>query len=415
MPSGPQHSGVAVLAYNALASWQKEPWKGKEDELSRFSILPDDLFASDYADYCILPDGNAIPHGPTDRFAMVPFSSGYDRSLTRDVFSYYTGRMVAALSSGNIRESIAFGGILAHYIADGCHPAHLWNNLSIYSLLPPPAGKYWQMHRSLDSVSVRADLCRGISPRLLGLDIRETVFNTVDEYERMVQWGKTRLVPAVNALYAEDQGGAEIHINTCYKKAAGLLSSLWNTAFCIASGRFEDNEIESLKEVKLNRTVPVNAFTVDPYFFYPLMDYDCDGKGNLVPLTIKAGVQGGGRMMEFADGIAMTFGYVMYEIPANLFTKIRVKAGVSPLTAREGEAVFRIIDAKTPPVYRDAHNTLVDCGGDILYESGIMTGKDAYTDIEVNPGDAELITLFVECPGKNKNIHAIWAEPVLVK
>ncbi len=111
----------------------------------------------------------------------------------------------------------------------------------------------------------------------------------------------------------------------------------------------------------------------------------------------------------------MSFGHVVYEIPPSLYKKISVKAGLSPAAGEESEVVFRIIDAKTPPVYRDAHNVIVDYGGAVLYESRTMAENDSCVNIEADLNEAGIITLSVECTGKNKKTHAVWGEPVLLK
>jgi hypothetical protein len=415
MPAGYQHSVISLQAYKILDSWEKKLWQGREKEISYFAPLPDGP-PPEYEKYCILPNGKAVPHGPTDKYwTAVPFVSDYNRDVTRYVLSHYINRMIDSLLSKDISASLIYGGILSHYIADSSHPAHIWNNLSIYNLLPPPEGRYWQLHRLLDNLPVSPDVSEGIISRLLGLDVEETIFHVVSEYEKMVQWGKSKLVPIVNALYSGDEKTAEMHVNTCYKKTVGLLSSLWHTIFSIAFNRRQKAEVDSLKEVRLNELVPVTAFTVDPYFFYPLIDSDCDGKGNLVPLSLKVRKSGNSQIKRFSAGIAMTFGYLLYEIPPSLFKKISVKVGISPLDGKKSEAVFKIIDAKTPPVYRDAHRVLVNCGGRVIYKSARMTGKDVFERVDTELGKADLITLFVECLGENKNIHAVWADPLLLK
>ncbi len=278
MPGGQQHSAVSLQAYELLNSWEKDLWKVEAEKISYFSGLPDALFAPDYKDYCAVRPEKDFPHGPTDsQWTTSIFRADYDRGPTKYMLESYIKRMASAVSDKDFEAFTAF----ADYIADSCHPSHLVNNSLIYKLFPPPRGRYWQIHRMLDSISINQTFPEGIMPVLLGLDVEEIVFHAVNKYEKMVEWGISKLAPALDAVYSGDEKKAEMHVDSCYKKAVSLLCSIWHSVFCTSCNRFSSNEKDALREVKLNKLNPLTAFTVDPYFFYPLFDNDCDSNGNL--------------------------------------------------------------------------------------------------------------------------------------
>ena len=64
-------------------------------------------------------------------------------------------------------------------------------------------------------------------------------------------------------------------------------------------------------------------------------------------------------------------------------------------------------------VYEEGEKKIVDYGGPIVYDSGVIRGADPARDIAIPVNKAGNITLIVECP--EENTQAIWAEPVVIK
>ena len=432
---GIAHATLTECIFHILPQWEQEFWKEHQTNSARYASLPDDIANNLHARYCRLPlpyadqdiaarrmpfcrqPDNAIdiPHGPTDaQFAMAPFAPCYQRASAAYVIDFYFRKMIESLAAGNSHESFIYASVLAHYIEDCSHPIHSVDNPEVYEYLPPPPGKYWQLHRIMDNIPADPIQLMQARPRLLGLSIEEAIFHAVSDYETMLATTKGTLIPLVSAFYAgAGEPQMKTLLNDCFFKAVELTASLWHTAHAIAAKRFDTREVAGLQTVALNGIRPLYAFTIDPYFFAPLVDGDCDEQGNRIPLRLHDS-RGQSGTRELRGGLAMAFGFVVYDIPPGIYHEFQATIGLSSVTKPPGGAIFKVVRGG-PPVYEKYHTKLVTYGGPVVFESGVIRPDDPAQNVAVSLGDAARITLMVEGSEGIAKLHAIWGEPMLVK
>lgn len=419
---GIAHKVISKIAYDVLPKWEKEFWQDEAVNIVKYASLPDEVTNPKCKEFCMMPNGAYIPHGPTDeQFTMVPFVQSYNRKSTIYVVDYYFKKVVDAIARHKSGESIIWAAVLGHYIEDSSHPIHIVDNTQVYDFFPPPKGKYWQLHRFLDDVPVDEPSLKQVLPQLLGLTVEEAIFHIVSRYEKMVACAKGKLAPLVMKYYAcEDLESLKELLGECYLQAAHLTASIWHTAHSIANNRFEPRESEELKTVKLNDMAPAYQFTIDPYFFTPLFNNDCNGKGNKIPIVFPARQNIDGKAQKYDNGIAMNFGYVGYDIPPRVYREFRTRVGVLSPVPEKISFVFKVVLDGGPPRYADYHTRLLDYGGPVVYDSGALTAEDTVKEIVVSLGNTPKLTLLAErsllAGGSNaQNVHAIWAAPLLLK
>lgn len=399
-------------AYDSLPAWEREFWKEQREEIAKHSLTPDRYFADKprYARYCEMPNGRVIPHGPTDEkgttciFVKSPCLESH-----RYAIEYYLGKLVETIQAGDSAESAIFAGVFGHFIQDSSQPAHLMHNDFLYSLVRAPKGKYRHLHRELDDADPDVKALRKIRPRLLGTTVAEAAFQLRAGYERMQQDALCQLVPLVKAAYAQDKKAMTRAITDTYRIATALTASAWHSAHCIARGEFDNKEADGLRVVRLNHVPYSQGFTMDPYGFKPLLDFASDGRGNTVPLRLKVHR----KSVRFTDGIAMTWGNVVYDIPRGIYREFRAKIGILSTEPAASQTIFKVVLDGGPVVYEEGEKAILDHGGPIAFDSGEVRGRDSARDIAVPLGKAAKLTLITECPGENT--HSLWVEPVLIK
>ena len=416
MPSS-QHILMGKYAYDSLPAWEQNFWKGQREKIAKNSLAPDQYYANKakLAQYCIMPNGVVIPHGPTDKdWGTLPFVHSCCLENHRYVIEYYLGKLVETISAGDSSESAMFAAVFGHFLQDSSQPAHLVHNDLLYTLVPRPEEQYRHLHRDLDDADPDEYILKQIKPRLLGRTISEAAFHLRIEYETMIQRALTQLVPMISAAYTGDKKAMSRSITQLYKTATFLTASAWHTAHCIAKQKFDKGNLDKLQVVRLNKVPYSHGFTLDPYGFHPLLDCACDGKGNIIPLTLKVkGENGCEKTATFINGIAMTWGNVEYDIPRGIYNEFQVKIGLLSSVPEQSKAIFKVILDGKPVVYEEAMATILDYGGPIVFDSEVITGRDTARDIVIPLGKAAKITLITECP--EENTHALWVEPVLVK
>ena len=403
-------------AFRSLPSWQRAFWKDQAERMPEYCLLPDEYYTNkeELRKYCVMPNGRAIPHGPTDEsWTSLPFAWEQSSGSQRYVIDYYISALVNAIESGDAAGSAMFAGVLGHYLQDSSQPGHVVHNQYLYDLVPRPAGQYRHLHRDLDDADPHEAALESVRPILLGTHPAEAAFHLSVRHQRMVRQAVGRLVPMIHAVYSGDRAERDRLITDCYATATMLTASAWYTAHCIAGGRFQDREVQHLRIVKLNQIIPSHGFTIDPYGFAPLMDHATDGRGNTIPLSLNVAGPDGIIARTFTDGIAMTWGNVQYDFPPKLYEDFRAKIGLLGSAENQSEVVFKVVLGGGPVVYEESAARILDYGGPIAYDSGCVCSADAARDVVVPLNAAGGITLISECPGPNG--HALWVDPVLRK
>ncbi len=412
-----QHCLMSRYALDALPAWEREFWRDRHGEIAANTLVPDSYFhdKEKFAKYCVMDNDQVIPHGPTDdRYTTCAFAQSRSFEPHRHTIGYYLGKLVETIGAGDSAESAMFAGVFAHFLQDSSQPAHLIHNDWLYQLVAKPEGRYLHLHREFDDADPDTDVLAQIEPCLLGTTIAEASFRLRAQFEAMMEKSLQAVVPMISAAYAGDKAAMTAAITGPYQTATLLTASAWHTAHCIAARRFDDAELQQLKRIPLSSVPYTSGFSIDPYGFRPLMDAVADGHGYTVPLSliVKSG-DDRGEPTSFAEGIAMTWGDIVYDIPGGVYGELRAKIGLLSSVADDAQAIFKTVLDGAPVVYEEGEKKILDYGGPIVYDSGVITGVDAARDIVIPLGEAERITLIVECPAENT--QSLWVEPVLVK
>ena len=416
MPCG-QHILMGKSSFDSLPGWERDLWSGQRERLAANCLVPDQYYTNkeQYGRYCVMPNGVVVPHTPTDaKWTMAPFIWEHCPESYSYVIEYYLGKLIETIAAGDVDEAVMFAGVFGHFLQDSSQPAHLVHNDWLYTLVSRPSGRYRHLHRDLDDADPDEEALKEVRPRLLGTSLAEAASQLRAEYEKMIQAAMAQLVPMITAAYAQDEAAMSLAITGSYRAAAAITASAWHTAHCVAARRFDDDEVRDLETVRLNRVPYYFGFTIDPYGFRPLMDFACDREGNTVPLVLRVkGAKGGAKQRSFADGIAMSWGNVQYDIPGGVYERFLARIGVLSSEPAHAGAVFKVVLSGGPVVYEPGLATVLDYGGPIAFDSGVLTAAAPAIEIAVQLDGATGITLIVECP--DEPTHALWVEPVLIK
>ena len=414
---GKQHILMSRCAFDTLPVWEREFWQDHREGIAHNSLVPDEYFHNKekFAKYCVMDNGQVIPHGPTDdQWSTCVFARSQSCEPHRYTIGYYLGKLVETIGAGDRAESAMFAAVFSHFLQDCSQPAHLVHNDWLYQLVEQPEGRYLHLHRHFDDADPDEQVLKQIKPSLLGTTVAEASFRLRARYESMIQKSLASLVPMIFAAYAGDRSAMTRAITGPYRTATDLTASAWHTAHCIAAQKFEDSELERLSQVPLGSVPYTSGFTIDPYGFRPLMDAAADGQGRTLPLSLNVECDDGRRKaVSFLKGIAMSWGNIVYDIPGGIYREFRAKIGLLSSVADDAQAIFKVVLDAAPVVYEEGEKKIVDYGGPIVYDSGVIRGADPARDIAIPVDKAGNITLIVECP--EEDTQAIWAEPVVIK
>ena len=339
---GEMHKKMGLVSYNSLPEWQKVWWnfslddttgiynkkfKSKEKKISQYCLIVDDLWnkwkKKEYKKYLLFKE-KSIPHGPVDRnFNQVWVTkeehNQYNFFL---VLKYYTERFIEALKNEDFDISVVFAGILAHIIQDSCWPSHSISNTKFYEFYPC-SSRIPHFHTIIDEVNVSPEKCK---PILLGVSVEEIAFRLWAMVENHILWCKNNLFKILDAAYkGKDKLLGKLMQPSC-DKAVEIVSSLWYSSICVATGKYKEDEKENLKEISLTKLIPYFSHPGGKYPFIIKNHSVVDGK--FKPLYIKEN----GKIKKVKQGLGLTsFVSAKYLIESSVFKRFKCKVGFSPV------------------------------------------------------------------------------------
>lgn len=429
------HNQLGAVSFNSLPQWEQDLWESQRNLIPEYCAMPDDhlVVQNDFeqeeklSPYCVLPDGKAIPHGPCDdNYTLCIFSNNHSRRARHEVIHYYLGKVISLMRNQELEEAAKFGGVLAHYLQDGCSPGHVINNLLLNKLYPPQSGQTFHYHRIMDSWSFEPPLTN-ISPKLFGGTLDEAVFNLCSEYDKSVSFALSKVCPFVEAIQKVDKKQANKISNELNAKAILLTVSTWHTAFCIAYEKFERQEVVNLNTINLGDRIPIEEFgekysreellkygikfhetkyveadpwrskmSNDPYPFEPIDGMATDGKGKTFPLILSRQT----KDIEFEKGFASGgASMLVFEAPGKLYKEFRVSAGIHPISPDDSKASFAVLRGQK-------ENPFV---------ANVKCSKENPSHEFIVPLDEDCKTITLIVTEGNPGVHAIWANPRLIK
>jgi len=433
------HDTLGKISYNMLPEWERQLWAGQRDMIPEYCFFPDTHLSvqlepdkeKTLRKYCVMSNGKPVPHGPCDDdYRSCVFSNYHSRKTRNFVIGYYLKKMVNLLKKRNFEEAAKFGGVFAHYLQDSSCPGHVINNLLVNRLFPPENGKYWHYHRIIDSWPCKEEEII-VRPVLMGTSIEEAVFHICAEQDRVISSALSLLCPLITSIRKNDRKNSDLICRKLNSAAVRFGSSGWHTAFCIAFGKFLRSEKKLLEKVILSNNIPINEvgdeysreklirhgidfyetkyeeadpsrsrLSSDPYPFEPVPDCAFDGHGRTIPLALN--IHGKNKLTRktFKNGIAAgTYSILTFEVPGRIFREFRVLCGIHPITNTDEKAGFAVFCEQS-------------------LQKAFIGGRISKNDPPVEftiplRTDCKTISLIVS--GGTPGIHAVWANPLLIK
>ena len=416
-------------AFALLPRWQQEKWKSARQAMSgEYCGIPDFYYTNQrkYEKYCKLPNGKLIPHALTNKaFNNFPSFSrdvpDYDNNLY--VISYYLQKIVGLMHQGEYHESAVFAATFAHYLQDAVCPGHAMENSLFPALLPFPKGKYWHLHRVIESTYLKQEDLISVKPVLLGATVREAAYNLLNKLLNDVNISLGLIIPHIQAIY---QGNVKKHdkiIMQWSRLSVSLAVSAYYTAFCIAAKRFSADELDQLKLINLSDIPYFNRFTVwqkfgepldlmshDPYMFEPLRDHALKRNDNAsqvmktVPLSVF--IKQGRRLVKqtFARGFgAAGRSRITLRIDGHIHAGLQTTFGIHSMIKSTKKEVFKIL------IGSDVNHMK-----EVFTSGPVACGAPARTIQLSFNRQAKYLRLATE--GKLKDyLQIVWADPVLIR
>lgn len=417
MADGRGHSLMTKAAYQALPDWEHALWDAELESLAgEYCMYGDSYFGSGRqvaAPYMEMPNGeNPMAPWTLRTFTKKEFGDffrcGYYDQV-RYVLEYYVASIAGTLKEGKTRDAAKFAGVLAHFIEDSSCPPHaLGTELStdlylIKRLMPAPCQRkrVKNFHTILESEYESFSLS-GYVPRLMGTTPAEASFLLLERFADMVETSIEQILSMVTAFYDDEPAELRRRLTTTAIQASEMLADALHTAACIAFQQFENEALDAISEVRVNRLTAREQTGWAPYpYNYPeIRNSNVSLADGYEPVDLSLNVDG--DPLSFSDGFGIGAPFHMtYSIPVGTYRSFKSFIGLHPeLNGDENAVVFEV---------------LLD--GHVAYNSGEIRNHNA-RGINVELKEARVLTLSTEsCNGDKftSSGQAVWGSPRLEK
>lgn len=420
--------GLIVLGYLHVSGWG-----GPHAAITKagLEMLPTEqkaILGDEYvrlvSTYCIIPD---IIH--KDK-TLAPFATMYSspgvvcpanlhlpaqQPENLAILRYFMGKAVAALRDGDISQAAKFTGTLCHAIEDWSCPAHAAPGDNMFTLfqqfLPPPDSmKNKLLHGPIEANKLNVVIAN-YKPQLLGTTVDEAAFTLLHRVNEGTVLARAQIIPIIQGIYAGDTNAVIAAQMKSATAGARLVADAVHTIIALGTQKEGTGNQALLATVDISPFFPLEAidlffaqakFLTSPYWGHAHHGFVLAGGTNAVPLKLRVDENGVVMAKEFSSGISTGSGAhssLTYLMPANVFKRFTVFAGLHPELGAKGGAEFSVI------------------GNGKLLEKACVTG-----DQPAHPFACDLVSvtnlqlLVTATKGSDaKSNYAIWAEPRLVK
>ncbi|MCX6992570.1 MAG: hypothetical protein NT011_05420 [Kiritimatiellaeota bacterium] len=438
------HAGFGCLAFDALPAWQKElfkpdmrpaalakPYLPKEGILSPrektgfLCSIMDLVYYDECRPYATFPDGRWIPHCPPDENRQAAGASGNSPSpvVSVEIIEMLMNKMIEAVRRDDWEEAIRHGGALGHFVQEPFTPGHCINADLLQQLFPDPDhSRHIRLHYAFDCGTTDFE---PLAPILMGNSVPEAALRMQVEIDRGIRQAKTLAGSIIRLLYDQEhhpRAAREALLAGQSQAATWLTSCAWYTAICIAQGRFDKSELQTLQTIDLTRLVP---------YFWHHCDYTELLPGCLVKDSRKIPIhvfskntKGSPEEQLIVNGFGMG-GHMgcKFFVNGDIYRRFHCQVGL-PSRHAEGQSAntrteFRVeIDRQLNKVYSED----LKYGGQVLTRVPLHPGREAQV-IDVDITGARALMLVSECqPYRDRQgllqwdiPHVAVCEPVLSK
>ena len=418
------HSMISRVACELLPDWQQQLLKNDTEMFAqRYCSYPDIASEADALPY-IMPN----PPGTDSDTAILHNPAGREQNWL--VFEFYVPRIAHAFEAGETTEGMRWFGSLAHYLEDSMAPAHVAygqstfpdgsgfiSQLDFFLRFMPDSDriKPGTLHGILDDPpftieDLRASV-KGYRPRVLGRGVLDTQFVLAEEHQRHYESANKHTIPMILAVANNDQQALIDHGVACAAHAIKLVADALYTFLCIAHNRFSPQEqVELAQDLNLADFTPISGQA----FRWGRKNYNgrffrnaSGGIGEdrypvnlgLYPLQLKM-PDGKIRNFEKGFGVGAETTYT-FLLPPGAFHGFKVWVGNHAEIGAKGTSKYEV---------------LLD--GQVVSSSIWIEGPTTPAQLlEVPLGRAKRLTFHTMGKGEYTmgNVHAVWAEPKLVR
>ena len=413
------HSAITRAAVSVLPQWMRDRLGSEAQRLARtYCAYPDHYWGDAEKREQIGPYTYFIDGVQFHYFDHLDGDPARVCSVLQQGATYYFEQARDCWHRGDVAGAVKFLGVLAHAIQDQGCPLHAMEGpnaktgwILLKELIQPVVGEF-ETNAAMLMGTCR---CTGVTidgyrPRLLGTTPAEAAFHLHERYWSILNTTRSRVVPFLQATVAGDTDRADELGLQMGRQCARVTADILYTGLCMGDQRFPDSQVAPLGRVDLASLTPVAVPKVlsPPYRFMALVrGASLDMDRRRVPLRLR---DANGHVATYDRGLGTgchSRYTIAYRIPAGVYDRLTVVAGLHADLARDAGVRLRILlgtrmdDATegrvvfdSGPITEHSPAQTVDLpvheGGDILFQGEDTTGQWA------NPGN-----------------HIVWAEPTL--
>jgi hypothetical protein len=401
------HQAITKAAITVLPAWQQDALGDEREKLSH--------------DYCLIPDRVGIDK-ENAKFAAMDSRPGEVYLLNLhlpaqqpenlETLRYFMDKAVAALKAGKTKDAARFMGTICHMLEDYGSPAHTVPGDNMFTLLqqflpPPDRMKGKLLHGPIESGDL-AVVITSYRPRLLGTSVDEAAWRLLHRAHEAIINARSTTIPIIQALYADD---AKAVLSGQMKAAtldAQVVADAFYTILCLGAEKFDAAGRESLRSVGIGSFFPLEAvnlyfpqseFSGSPNWGYTHSAVVLEGGTKEVPLKLRIEKDGALVEKEFTDGLSPSMNKsVTYLLPAGVYERFTVLAGLHPELGAQGRVAFTIK------------------GDGKQLATVTLSGDEPAHHFNCDLAGVTRLQLVVTSRGPHaKSNYAIWAELMLVK
>ncbi len=420
--------GLILLGCLHVSGWGAPHAAITKAGLETLTAEQKDIFGDEYArlisTYCIIPD---IIH--KDK-ALAPFATLYSspgvvqpanlhlpaqQPENYAILRYFMEKAVDAFKAGNSTDAAKFTGTLCHAIEDWSCPAHTAPGDNMFTLfqqfLPPPDSmKNKLLHGPIEANKLNVVIADH-TPQLLGTTVDEAAFRLLHRVNEGTVLARAQIIPIIQGIYAGDTNAVIAAQMKSATAGARIVADAVHTIIALGTQKGETGNQALLATVDISSFYPLEAidlffaqakFLSSPYWGHAHHGYVLAGGTNAIPLKLLVADNGAVTTNEFASGVSTGSGAnssLTYLVPAHVFKRFSVLAGLHPELGAKGGAEFSVIG-----------------NGKLLAKACLTGDQPAHCFACDLAGVTNLQLLVTATKGCDvKSNYAIWAEPRLVK
>jgi hypothetical protein len=364
------------------------------------------------------PFGRSYGERPADRIIEPP--------QFQKVFGFYLDMMVRSLRTGDHHTAAKAAGIVSHLLCDH-HPGDhvdvpIWQGLFFP---PPPDAKVVPDCWAITGQTV--DIPRVLyQPQLLGQAPAEAMFRFYQRYLSVVK----RAVGIIHLMLAEAYAGRQDQVVKLLSQSRlmgiEIISDFIHTAFCLAYGRYEPGQIESIQTLDLTTVFPTVNEMDFCYCYGPYTDavieFFEDGKLRPHKLPPELLVRRPGQSQPAIEDVRPVLSVLAdsgcqfpdrrarlaYELPEGIYRRFHCLAGMAPAASFKPDRGLR---------GNVAAKVLAD--GKVIFERPSVFGDEPAVEVDLPISGVKrlelLVTNLYTKPDQFWLGQFVWARPMLTK